>query len=447
MDLFHAAAEEERRRAAPLAARMRPETLDEIVGQDHLIGPGTPLRRAIEADRVPSCIFYGPPGCGKTTLARVIAKVTKAHFVTINAVTSGVADIRQAVQEAKERLGMYGARTIAFIDEIHRFNRSQQDALLPAVEDGIVTLIGATTENPFFSVNRPLLSRCRIFQLQPLDEDAVREVVRRALADEVRGLGRMGVDIEGDALDYLVHTSNGDVRIALNTLEFCAVTAETSADGVRRIRLQDVQGALQRRHVPFAKDDEHYDVTSCFIKSMRGSDPQATLYWLARLIYAGEDVAYIARRIMIHAAEDVGLADPQALVVASSAALAVERVGLPEARIILAQAALYIALAPKSNSVIAGIDSAMKAVEEHPLEPPPPAMRDAHYEGAERLGAGVGYLYPHDYPGHWVEQQYLPDNLKDAVFYSPSSQGQEPSLWNKLEERRARRNPPSPDSV
>lgn len=430
-----------------MAARMRPETLDEIVGQSHLIGPGTPLRRAIEADRVPSCIFYGPPGCGKTTLARVIAKVTQAHFVTINAVTAGVADIRQAVKEAEDRLGMHGVRTIAFIDEIHRFNRSQQDALLPSVEDGTVTLIGATTENPFFSVNRPLLSRCRLFQLESIDDASMLGLLRRALTDTVRGLGSWQVEIDEDALDYLVNTANGDVRIALNTLEFCTVTADMAADGRRRVRLQDVQTALQRRHVPFAKDDEHYDVTSCFIKAMRGSDPHATLYWLARLIYSGEDVAYIARRIMIHAAEDVGLADPQALVVASAAATAVERVGMPEGRIILAQAALYIAMAPKSNSVITGIDAALKAVEQHPLEPPPPAMRDAHYKGAERLGAGVGYLYPHDYPGHWVAQQYLPDGLKDATFYAPSTEGAEPALWKQLTGRKKKPSSQSPHDV
>lgn len=419
-----------------MAARMRPTTLEEIVGQDELIGPGTVLRRAIEADRVPSLILHGPPGTGKTTLAQVIATLTEAEFVPINAVASGVGELRKVIEEARERMGMQGRRTIAFIDEIHRFNRSQQDALLPAVEDGTIILIGATTENPFFSVNRPLLSRCRIFQLKPIEPKALVELMRRALADEARGLGKMRVVADADALHYLARVANGDVRVALNTLEFCAVTAPVGEDGTRRLDVATAQQALQRPNVPFAKDDEHYDVTSCFIKAMRGSDPQATLYWLARLIYAGEDVEYVARRIMVHAAEDVGMADPQALVVASSAALAAERVGLPEARIILAQAALYVALAPKSNAVIAGIDSALRAVEKNPLQPPPPSMRDAHYAGAKRLGHGVGYLYPHDYPGHWVDQQYLPDSLKDAVFYKPSTSGKEPLYWQALERRR-----------
>lgn len=436
MDLFSAAAESEKMRVAPLATRMRPRTLDEIVGQDELIGPGTILRRAIEADRVPSLILHGPPGSGKTTLARVIAAATKAHFVPINAVSSGVAEVRQTIEEARQRLGMQGQRTIAFIDEIHRFNRSQQDALLPAVEEGIVILIGATTENPFFSVNRPLLSRCRIFQLRPIEHDAMVGLMRKALADKERGLGELQAEVSEDALHYLADMANGDVRVALNTLEFC-VAAAPAEDGVRRVTLSDAQAALQRRHIPLAKDDDHYDVTSCFIKAMRGSDPDATLYWLGRLINSGEDVEYIARRIMVHAAEDVGLADPQALVVATAAALASERVGLPEARIILAQAALYIALAPKSNSVIKGIDGALQAVKDHPLEPPPPSMRDAHYAGAKQLGHGVGYLYPHDFPNHWVQQQYLPDNLKDAVFYTPSESGLEPKLWQELAARRS----------
>lgn len=441
MDLFSAAAENDRQRAAPLAARMRPQTLDEIVGQQELIGPGTLLRRAIEADRVPSLILYGPPGSGKTTLARVIASTTKAYFVPINAVASGVAELRKTVEDAKQRLGMHGRRTIAFVDEIHRFNRSQQDALLPAVEDGTVILIGATTENPFFSVNRPLLSRCRIFQLQPIDDASMVQLLKRALIDTERGLGEIGIEADAEALAFLAHMANGDVRIALNALEFCAVTAgEGPPKGTPRITLAAAQTALQRRNVPFAKDDEHYDVTSCFVKSMRGSDPDATLYWLGRMIYAGEDAVYIARRIMVHAAEDVGLADPQALVIASAAATAAERVGLPEARIILAQAALYVAMAPKSNSVVVGIDRALKAVEENPMQPPPASMRDAHYQGAEQLGAGVGYRYPHDYPNHWVSQQYLPDVLKKATFYEPSQSGREPQAWQMLEQRKK---PPS----
>ena len=436
MDLFRAAGERDRKGIAPLAARMRPRTLDEIVGQDALIGPGTLLRRAIEADRIPSLILYGPPGTGKTTLAQVIAAVTNAAFVPLNAVSSGVADIRNTIDGARERLDLHGKPTIVFIDEIHRFNRSQQDALLPAVEEGVVQLIGATTENPFFSVNKPLLSRCRVFRLQPLEPKDIETLLYRALSDKERGLGEIDVEVDPEAIRYLADVANGDVRIALNALEFAVFAAERDPDGKRLLNLAVVQEALQQRISPGAREDEHYDVTSCFIKSMRGSDPQATLYWLARLIYAGEDVEYIARRIMIHAAEDVGLADPQALVVATAAAQAVERVGMPEGRIILAQAALYIALAPKSNSVIVGIDRALAAVEKYRLEPPPLAMRDAHYSGAKQLGHGVGYKYTHDYPGHWVEQQYLPDALVNATFYQPSDQGLEPLLWEKLHARR-----------
>lgn len=436
MDLFRAAGERDRKGTAPLAARMRPRTLDEIVGQDALIGPGTLLRRAIEADRIPSLILYGPPGTGKTTLAQVIATTTNAAFVPLNAVSSGVADIRNTIEGARERLDLHGKPTIVFIDEIHRFNRSQQDALLPAVEDGVLQLIGATTENPFFSVNKPLLSRCRVFRLQPLERDEIETLLYRALNDKERGLGDIDVEADPDAIRYLADVANGDVRIALNALEFAVFAAERDAQGKRQLNLAVVQEALQQRMSPGAREDEHYDVTSCFIKAMRGSDPQATLYWLARLIYAGEDVEYIARRIMIHAAEDVGLADPQALVVATAAAQAVERVGMPEGRIILAQAALYISLAPKSNAVIVGIDQALAAVEKYRLEPPPMAMRDAHYRGAKQLGHGVGYKYPHDYPNHWVEQQYLPDALVKATFYRPSNQGLEPELWKKLHERR-----------
>lgn len=438
MDLFQAAGERDREADAPLAARMRPRTLDEIVGQEHLIGPGTPLRRAIEADRIPSMILWGPPGTGKTTLARVIARTTSARFVALNAVTSGVGDVRKAVEEAEESRALYRRRTIVFIDEIHRFNRSQQDALLPAVEAGTVHLIGATTENPFFSVNKPLLSRCRVFRLESLTAEEVESLLRRALDDRERGLGAVPVDVEPGALSLLADLANGDVRIALNTLEFAVMTAPPEPGGVRRLTREGIRQALQMRIPPEARDDEHYDLTSCFIKSMRGSDPQATLYWLARLIYRGEDPTFIARRIMIHAAEDVGLADPQALVVATAAAQAVERVGFPEGRIILAEAALYIALAPKSNAVVTGIDRALAAVEKHRLLEPPLPLRDASYGGARRLGHGVGYRYPHDYPNHWVEQRYLPEGLPpdEAEFYRPSDQGREPELWKQLQDRR-----------
>lgn len=436
MDLFRAAGERNRGASAPLAARMRPRTLDEIIGQDELIGPDTLLRRAIEADRVPSLLLYGPPGTGKTTLARVIATASDAAFAPLNAVSSGVGDIRKTIEGARERLDLHGQPTIVFIDEIHRFNRSQQDALLPAVEEGILHLIGATTENPFFSVNKPLLSRCRVFRLQSLQPDDIKALLYRALSDADRGLGALKIEAEPDAVQYLADMANGDVRIALSALEFAVFAAKQDETGVRQLDLATVQEALQQRVSPGARDDEHFDVTSCFIKAMRGSDPQATLYWLARLIYSGEDVAYIARRIMIHAAEDVGLADPQALVVATSAAQAVERIGMPEGRIILAQAALYIALAPKSNAVITGIDQALSAVETYRLEPPPLAMRDAHYAGAKQLGHGEGYKFPHNYPNHWVAQQYLPDALSEASFYAPSDQGLEPTLWRKLNERR-----------
>lgn len=435
MDLFSSAAEQTREKHAPLATRMRPRTLDEIIGQDTVIGKGTMLRRAIEADRVPSLIMHGPPGTGKTTLAKVIANTTKASFVPINAVSSGVGELREVIETAKQNIGMHGTRTIAFIDEIHRFNRSQQDALLPAVEDGTVILIGATTENPFFSVNRPLLSRCRIFRLESLSQDDMLIVLHRALHDKERGLGAHHVTAGDEALAYVADMANGDVRIALNTLEYVTLAVEGQQDA--RLTVEDVQAAIQQRNIPFAKDDEHYDVTSCFIKAMRGSDPDATLYWLGRLIYAGEDVEYIARRIMVHAAEDVGLADPQALVVASSAAAAAERIGWPEARIILAQAALYVALAPKSNSVYSGIDKALRAVKENPLQAPPPPLRDAHYSGAKQLGHGVGYLYPHDYPQQWVKQQYLPDALQDLSLYEPVLSGQEAALWKKLQERKS----------
>ena len=435
MDLFSASGEKERQKSAPLAARMRPLTLDEIVGQDELIGEGRLLRKIIEGDRLSSVIFYGPPGSGKTTLAKVIARITKADFRPINAVTSGVADIRNVIKNAQKSWNLYNRKTIGFIDEIHRFNKSQQDALLPAVESGLLILIGATTENPYFSVNKPLLSRCKIFRLKSLEKEDIVKLLHKAITDE-RGLGKHRFNIEEAALFYISDMANGDARIALNTLEFIFDAVYSESESSMNIDLKVARSALQKRNLPYSKEDEHYDVTSCFIKAMRGSDPDATLYWLSRLIYSGEDVAFIARRIVIHAAEDVGLADPQALIIASACCNAVERVGLPESRIILAEAALYVALAPKSNSVVAGIDSASKTVEETKLVPPPHSMRDASYRGAKEMGHGIGYKYPHDFCNHWVKQQYMPNELKNAIFYNPSEQGQEDILYKNLKKRR-----------
>lgn len=420
-------------RAAPLAVRMRPRTLEEFEEQVALVGPGRPLRQLIKNDALQSVIFFGPPGTGKTTLAQIIAGMTSAHFEKINAVMSGVADIRRVIDQARDRLAMYGKRTILFIDEIHRFNKAQQDALLPFVEDGTVILIGSTTENPMFSVNRPLLSRSLLYRLEPLSRQALKRILRRALADDERGLGGLSVDLQDDALDMIVDFANGDARAALNVLEMATYTTPPGEQGRRRITPEVVKGVCQNRVIQFDREDEHYDVISAFIKSMRGSDPQATLYWLARLLHAGDDPAFIARRIMIHAAEDVGLADPQALVVAAAAAQAVERVGMPEARIILAEAALYIAMAPKSNAAYLGIESALAAVRRERAEAVPLHLRDNSYSGAKSLGHGKGYLYPHNFSGHWVKQQYLPDNLKDRVFYRPSEQEWEQALWRRLE--------------
>jgi len=409
----------------PLAERMRPLTLEEFNGQSKIIGPGTLLRQSIVTDNLHSVIFYGPPGTGKTTLALIIANITKSHFVTLSAVMAGVADLRRIIEQARERKDRYGQKTLLFIDEIHRFNKAQQDALLPSVEKGLVTLIGSTTENPMFAVNRPLLSRSRLYRFEPLPEEAIIIVIRRALLDKERGLGNYKVHIEPAALEHIARTANGDARSALNYLEFAVLTTAPGADGIRQITTAVTVEACQRHILGYNRKDEHYDTVSAFIKSMRGSDPQATLYWLARLIYAGEPVEFIARRIMIHAAEDVGLADPQALVVATAAAQAVERIGLPEAQIVLAQAALYISLAPKSNSVVKGINQAMEAVKNKRINPVPAHLRDASYKGAASLGHGQGYKYPHNYPGHRVKQQYLPDGLEGVVFYEPSGEGKE----------------------
>lgn len=430
-NLFDHAAKETAERKAPLAERMRPRTFDEFAEQTEVVGANTPLRRAIEGDVLRSIILHGPPGTGKTTLAKIIAGMTKSHFETINAVMAGVADIRRVVAEAKERMSLYREGTVLFIDEIHRFNKGQQDALLPFVENGLLVLIGSTTENPLFSVNRPLLSRSRLFRLEPLSRAGLMQILQRALEDAERGLGIYQVNLEPGVLSYLAGVANGDARAALNALELLVLTTSPDQEGVRVVTMELACELGGGRVLQYDRADEHYDVVSAFIKSMRGSDPQATLYWLARLIYAGDDPVFICRRIMIHAAEDVGLADPQALTVATAAAQAVERVGLPEARIIMAQAALYVALAPKSNAVVKGIDAAMKAVQEEEALAPPKHLRDSSYGKLERMAGrtpGKAYLYPHDYPGHYVEQQYLPDNLLGQQFYFPSEHGWESKM-------------------
>ncbi|GAA5344316.1 AAA family ATPase [Planifilum fimeticola] len=429
MDLFEFGHQMETEKKAPLAARMRPRTLDEFVGQSHILGPGKLLRRAIEADQLSSLIFYGPPGTGKTTLARVIAGSTKAHFEQLNAVTAGVSDIRRLTKEAKERLGMYGQRTVLFIDEIHRFNKSQQDALLPYVEDGTIILIGATTQNPAFEVNAALLSRSRVFQLVPLTEEQLILLLKRALEDEDRGLGKYQVEVEEEALAHIARTAGGDARSALNAIELAVLTTSPDELGIRRITLDTAEESIQRKMVRYDKSgDNHYDTLSAFIKSMRGSDPDAALYYLAKMLEAGEDPRLIARRIFVHAAEDVGMADPRALLIASAAAHAVETVGMPEARIPLAEAAIYIATAPKSNAVIRGISEATKAVREESRGEVPPHLRDAHFSGAREQGRGVGYLYPHDFPRGYVEQQYLPDEHVGKTFYHPADRGYEGKL-------------------
>lgn len=424
-DLLDEALERDLAISAPLATRMRPRNLTEMVGQKEVIGPDSALRRAIEGDRLFSMIFYGPPGSGKTTLAEVVARLTRSHFETLSAVSSGVADIKRVIGEAHDRRALYGYRTVLFIDEIHRFNRSQQDALLPAVESGLITLIGSTTENPFFAVNRPLISRSRLYRFDPLTAEDIRKLLEGALTDSRRGLGQFKADVNETALMHLAGTANGDARAALNALELAVMNAVPGEDGIRRVDLQGAVDAARSRALQYDRQDEHYDCVSAWIKSMRGSDSQAALYWLARLIYAGDDVSFLARRLMIHAAEDVGLADPVALVVATSCAQAVERIGMPEARIVLAEATLYIARAPKSNSVVMAINRALDAVEKKQLPRVPIHLRDSHYQGAKDMEHGVGYRYPHDFPGHRVEQRYLPEELEGEEFYRPSGQGRD----------------------
>lgn len=429
MDLFDYMRENTMEKESPLASRLRPRTLDEVVGQQHIIGKDKLLYRAIKADKLGSVIFYGPPGTGKTTLAKVIANTTQADFKQINATVAGKKDMEEVVTEAKNNMGMYGRRTILFVDEIHRFNKGQQDYLLPFVEDGTLTLIGATTENPYFEVNGALLSRSRIFELKPLEKDDIKQLIYRAVTDSERGMGTYRVKIEEDAADFLADTANGDARAALNAVELGVLTTKRSEDGLIHIDLAAAQECIQKRAVRYDKDgDNHYDTISAFIKSMRGSDPDAAVYYLARMLYAGEDIKFIARRIMICASEDVGNADPQALNVAVSAALAAERIGLPEAQIILSQAASYVACAPKSNAAYVAIQNAMENVKTTRTMPVPVHLQDRHYKGAAKLGHGEGYKYAHDYPKHYVKQQYLPDGMEGTVFYEPSDNGYEKQI-------------------
>lgn len=420
VDLFAQANAETRKKMAPLAARMRPRRLEDIIGQDHILGPGKLLRRAIETDRLSSLIFWGPPGTGKTTLAQVIARVSDRPFAQLNAVTDGIADLRKLIHAAESDLNTYGKQTILFIDEIHRFNKAQQDGLLPAVEKGIVILIGATTQNPYFSLNPALLSRSMIFGLEALDEASIIQLMKRALADRDRGLGAFDTQVSGEALAHLAHYAQGDARTALNGLELAVLSSPADDQGVRHVDLAVAEESIQRPAVVYDNTgDEHYDIISAFIKSVRGSDTQAAIYYMARMLDAGEDPLFIARRLVILSCEDVGMADPQALVIAQSAADALQFIGMPEGRIILSQACVYLCEAPKSNATYLAIDKALADVRKGRTGPVPPHLRDAHYKGAKDLGHGKGYRYPHDYPGHYVDQDYLPDNLRGTTYYSP----------------------------
>ncbi|WP_462416707.1 replication-associated recombination protein A [Eubacterium ramulus] len=429
MDLFDYMREQNKEKESPLASRLRPTKLEEVVGQQHIIGKDKLLYRAIKADKLQSVIFYGPPGTGKTTLAKVIAQTTSAEFMQINATSAGKKDMEAVIEKAKQLQGMYGKRTILFIDEIHRFNKGQQDYLLPFVEDGTVTLIGATTENPYFEVNGALISRSIIFELKPLEKEDIKTLLHRALEDMEKGMGAYRAVADEEALEFLADVSNGDARSALNAIELGILTTERSADGLIHITLDVASECIQKRVIKYDKNgDSHYDNISAFIKSMRGSDPDAAVYYLAKMLYAGEDVTFIARRIMICASEDVGNADPNALTVAVSAAQAVERLGMPEARIVLAQAVTYVASAPKSNAAYLAVDKALSVVRESRTAPVPPYLCDAHYKGAGKLGRGIGYKYAHDYPNHYVEQQYLPDAYKDMKFYEPTENGYEQTI-------------------
>ena len=433
MDMFEERAEEQKMQEAPLATKMRPTSLHTFVGQEHLIGPGRVLRKAIESGRIPSIILWGPPGSGKTTLAFIIANTTDSQFSPVSAVSASVADLRRIIEEAKGRRTMNLQRTILFIDEIHRFNKTQQDAVLPFVEDGTITLIGATTENPSFEVTSPLLSRCRVLPLKPLAEDQINVIITRALKDNLRGLGELNVEMAPEALSHLITLSNNDARVALNTLEMAALSTPPDEDGKRYITLPTIEDALQHRALPYDKNGEqHYDNISALHKSMRGSDPDASLYWLARMLEAGEDPLYIARRLVRFASEDVGMADPQALVIAMAAQQAVHFIGMPEGNLALAEAAVYLATAPKSNSLYEAYSRAQEEIKQGPSESVPLHLRNPVTPLMKDLDYGKGYKYAHDYPGHFVQQQNLPDSLQGKHFYTPSDQGYEKEVVARL---------------
>lgn len=437
MDLFDYMREQQLQKEAPLASRLRPSSLKEVVGQQHIIGKGKLLYRAIKADQLSSVIFYGPPGTGKTTLARVVANTTSAEFMQLNATSSGKKEMEEVIAQARNLQGMYGRRTILFIDEIHRFHKGQQDYLLPFVEDGTVILIGATTENPYFEVNGALLSRSVVFELHPLAADDVKTLLFRAVTDTEKGMGAYGALLEEDAAQFLADAANGDARAALTALELGVLTTERSTDGKIHITLDTASECIQKRAVRYDKSgDNHYDTVSAFIKSMRGSDPDAAVYYLARMLYAGEDIRFIARRIMICASEDVGNADPQALQVAVAASLAAERIGMPEAQIILSQAVAYVASAPKSNAACEAVGRAFEAVRTIKTPPVPAHLQDAHYKSSEKLGRGANYKYAHSYPDHYAAQQYLPDELEGMVFYQPTENGYEKQIRGYLQKVR-----------
>ncbi|SHE27989.1 replication-associated recombination protein A [Alkalibacter saccharofermentans] len=422
------------KKSGPLASRVRPTTLEGFYGQKHILAPDKLLFRMIEADRITSIILYGPPGTGKTTLARIIANKTKSNFIQLNAVTSGVKELREVIGKAKEDLGMYSAKTILFIDEIHRFNKSQQDALLPAVEEGTVVLIGATTENPYFEVNAPLVSRSRIFRLNRLSPDEIRDIMLKALRDKENGLGSLNVDISPDALRHIAQVSNGDARNALNALELAVLTTDEDENGIIAIDIDTAQECIQKRVIHYDKDgDNHYDNISAFIKSIRGSDPDGALYWMSKMLWAGEDPKFIARRIIISASEDIGNADPNALNIAVSAFRALEIIGMPEARLTLAQAVTYLACSPKSNASYIGVNKALSDIQNKRTGEVPMHLRDAHYKGAKSLGHGKGYKYPHDYEQHYVKQSYMPPGMEDVIYYEPTELGYEKVLKDYLD--------------